>query len=60
MIYYVLILAGIIYFKTRQFSYHNIRMSSMKAKMMSVTTRKGNLEPMDISIVRKRMEGLSF
>lgn len=27
---------------------------------MSVTTRNGKLEPMDISIVKKRMEGLSF
>ena len=29
-------------------------------KTLRVVTRKGTLEPLDISIVRKRLEGLSF
>lgn len=35
-------------------------MSNPKPKSMQVVTREGSLEPLDISIVRKRLEGLSF
>ncbi len=35
-------------------------MNNPKPKSMQVVTREGTLEPLDISIVRKRLEGLSF
>lgn len=35
-------------------------MSSLKSPSLQVVTRKGTLEPLDISIVRKRLESLSF
>lgn len=35
-------------------------MSKVKSPSLQVVTRKGTLEPLDISIVRKRLESLSF
>ena len=35
-------------------------MSEIQNKQLRVQTRKGTLEPLDISIVRKRIEGLCF
>lgn len=35
-------------------------MSELANKQLRVLTRKGTLEPLDISIVRKRIEGLCF
>ena len=35
-------------------------MSEIQSKQLRVQTRKGTLEPLDISIVRKRIEGLCF
>lgn len=35
-------------------------MSTLKSPSLQVVTRKGTLEPLDISIVRKRLESLSF
>lgn len=35
-------------------------MSKTASKQLRVMTRKGTLEPLDISIVRKRIEGLCF
>jgi len=35
-------------------------MSEIQNKQLRVLTRKGTLEPLDISIVRKRIEGLCF
>ena len=35
-------------------------MSEIQNKQFRVQTRKGTLEPLDISIVRKRIEGLCF
>ena len=35
-------------------------MSEIQNKQLRVQTRKGTLEPLDISIVRKRIEALCF
>jgi hypothetical protein len=35
-------------------------MSTLKQKSIHVVTRDGTLEPLDISIVRRRLEALSF